>query len=643
MRCSIKFKPFSLILGGIFLPLFVFSKPPTFQQADLNKIAKSREWRNLLHFDKRKSQIDDERFFLSPWGNTDPMSELKATLQAFYAPIPTQLKDLNSKALSLLEEFNAQESGISMGVQDMHAICRFPSRLNYLRSQLHLPNLPTPQCQTFDKLYSKISPKSITLIFASGHINSPASMFGHNFLLFNSKYNSRLLSYALNYSAQVDEANTNGFIFALKGLSGGYNGRYSILPYYDKIKEYAYSENRDMWEFELNLTPQETLIAYQHIWELNNINSDYFFLDENCASNLLWILEIARPSINLRDSFPSVVNPPQTLHIIQDAKLISKTIYRPSKQNKIRAYEKMLSLAELYLVKQIAKGNLSPQGIATHPNQILILECSAELVEFYFMKQQLSLNQYQEIAHNIANARSKLGTSQEIAISAPPSPLQSHREFLISPTFFTNTKNHFLGFETRFTYHGIEDSSIGIQKETSIEFLKALFGISLEQNPKLYLQEITILKLQSLPTISTLIHPISYQFQMGASRDFLNSHLTFYLNGGVGASMALGEHFFAYYLFEPSLYISKIPQIAVTNTLGGVFEASRFKFLITYHNTLYPQNFSSENFIISNALKASINLSINSHCALNFSSHLIFFNKSLPTRMLHKAQIRIYL
>jgi hypothetical protein len=43
-----------------------------------------------------------------------------------------------------------------------------------------------------------------------------------------------------------------------KVLTGQYPGEYSIMPYYRKVKEYGDFESRDLWEYELNLTPEET-------------------------------------------------------------------------------------------------------------------------------------------------------------------------------------------------------------------------------------------------------------------------------------------------------------------------------------------------------------------------------------------------
>ncbi len=66
------------------------------------------------------------------------------------------------------------------------------------------------------------------MVFASGYVNSPASMFGHTFLRIDSSLeNSPLLSFAVNYAALTDPKD-GGIAFTVKGMLGGYKGYYSV-------------------------------------------------------------------------------------------------------------------------------------------------------------------------------------------------------------------------------------------------------------------------------------------------------------------------------------------------------------------------------------------------------------------------------
>ena len=257
------------------------------------------------------SEIDDARFFLAQNGNTK--SELHATIDA------------------LLNESTFDDNSTA---------CRFPARKAWLKEQLEGIEFPEVKCDEYDKILDRLDPKSATLVFPSAHINSPASMFGHTFLRINSAYDSKLLSYAINYAADADPSKENGVIFAIKGLIGGYFGKYSLLPYYDKLKEYRDAEQRDIWEYDLNLSEEEVLRMVRHIWELNETHSFYYLSTQNCSYNMLWFLEAARPELDLRSYFSFQVIPLETVHATKAEGVIKKHFYRPSKRTILLQYEK---------------------------------------------------------------------------------------------------------------------------------------------------------------------------------------------------------------------------------------------------------------------------------------------------------------
>lgn len=97
-------------------------------------------------------------------------------------------------------------------------------------------------------------------------------MFGHTLLRLDPKDQQQLnlVSYAVNYAATV--AGNDNWSYAWKGLTGQYPGEYSLMPYYRKVKEYGDFESRDLWEYELNLSPEETRFLVSHIWEMQHVS-----------------------------------------------------------------------------------------------------------------------------------------------------------------------------------------------------------------------------------------------------------------------------------------------------------------------------------------------------------------------------------
>lgn len=546
------------------------------------EIYKSKEWLDLLHFGnffnlgrKGKSEIASPHFFLSKNGKKDPKAELLATIEGFYQDIesvqvPKDFEEKVSKANILLDAAVTSLPRRSSAKQDYHAICRFPARFFYLDSLLGFENLPTLKCEEFEAMRNYVNPISATLIFPSAHINSPASMFGHTFLLLNSGFNSRLLSFAINYQANANENTENGLAFAFKGLLGMYPGSYSILPYYDKVKEYRDSENRDIWEFDLNLSEMEVAQMYRHIWELGDSWSYYYFFDENCSYNMLWLLEVARPSLALRKKFVYQVNPPETLFVLKNAGLITNEVFRPSKRAKILAYEKQMSYRDIRKAKKLAKDKLSANAILHDDTLSLqqkqyILESGIEMSEYRYMKGRLEHEQYTQIAHNLAQARSKLGASPSLIPPTPASPLSANQGLRIAPSYYiahsqdsqSANVSQGIAIDFRLAYHDISDNDKGYLKGSQIEFLKANARLSLAPKTNVYIHNATILSLASFGNISPFFTPFSYRLETGFSRQFLQPNLRYYGSLGGGGSFGISQYSFMYYLLEPTFYLNE--------------------------------------------------------------------------------------
>lgn len=123
-----------------------------------------------------------------------------------------------------------------------------------------------------DAWYAQIKPHKATLIYATDFMGNPSSMFGHTLLRLDPENQKQLnlVSYAVNYAATVN--NEDNWSYAFKGLVGKYPGEYALMPYYRKVKEYGDFESRDLWEYELNLSSDETAFLVKHMWEMQKVS-----------------------------------------------------------------------------------------------------------------------------------------------------------------------------------------------------------------------------------------------------------------------------------------------------------------------------------------------------------------------------------
>ncbi|MCF6201787.1 MAG: DUF4105 domain-containing protein, partial [Hydrogenimonas sp.] len=474
------------------------------EKASKLKLAESRYWHLLLHMRDGESEIDDSRFFFAKNGNVDAQAELNATIEAFF-----------------------NESRFD----DNSSACRFPERKAWLTQRLSIKDyeLPKVECKEFEETLKKLSPKSATLIFPAAHINSPASMFGHTFLRINSTYNSKLLAYAVNYAANADPNRENAIGFAIKGLFGGYYGRYSLLPYYEKLKEYRDTEKRDIWEYDLNLNEDEVLRMVRHIWELNGIESKYYFFTENCSYNILWLIEVARPEAHLREHFTYQVIPLETIHAAFAENLVESETYRPSKHTKLLKYEDLIDEKYIKMVKELAEGKLAAKKISLN-SQIdidqrrYILEAAIEYLEYIYPKSEMQKDEFLAKFYSLSRNRALLKKGKKIEIKNPQNPIKGHRAVKVEVGVIRRSGQTSALFGIRPAYHTLEDPSFGYLRGTQIEFLNILLAA---KDGRVKAEDITILSIVSLSQRSKLLSPLSWRTKFGWDRDSLKSESRF--------------------------------------------------------------------------------------------------------------------
>lgn len=540
------------------------------------RLSEKRPWRLLLHTGGGKntvSKIDDPDFFLSETGKTDPESEIAATVRGFFEPI---------------------ELG------DRHPRCRYPARYNWLREQLEFDEklLPAPACAEQKTYLERVNPRSASLMFPAGYMNSPASMFGHTYIRIDSGNNSELLSHAVNYAARTDES--NGMVYAWKGIFGLYKGYFSILPQYVKIREYSHLEHRDIWEYRLDLSRDEVLRMALHIWELREIYSDYFFFDENCSYHLLFLLENARPSLHLTDRTPPWVMPLDTVTLVRSAGLIAKSGYRPSQREKIQAISSLLSKEDISLAARLAdrKEEFSSHGLVLPPERAVpVLDLSIELLQYSYAKNRVSQDDYRKLLLSLLRERSRHGptTVDTYNISQPHHPEEGHSSARISIGGGLDRSKPFIQAGIRPAYHSLLDPDAGYVKGAQIQFLDSVLRYYPRQE-HLRLERLSFVDIVSLATYDRLFPRISWKIIAGfdqLQKRNGNDITGFRINAGTGISSDTVLPGIAYLMAEADANIGE--GLRDWYALGGGFSGgiiinfgSRLKLHLNGKSLWYP-------------------------------------------------------
>lgn len=554
------------------------------------KLSESRYWHLLLHMPDNESEIDDGNFFLASDGNVNASAELDATITAL----------MNETVLD-----------------DNSTACKFPARKYWLENELHITDFPKTQCKYFDDSMKKIDPKSASLIFPAGFIQSPASMFGHTFIRIDSSYKSKMLSYAVNYAANANTETENGFVFAIKGLFGGYYGKYSLLPYYEKIKEYRDSEERDIWEYDLDLNEEEMKQMMRHIWEIRNTYSWYYFFTENCSYNMLWLVEVAKPSVHLREYFTYQVIPPETIHAMVDEGLVTQRHYRPARRSKILAYEKYLNNNEIQQVFLLSKDKTAINGLmdsnTSKQSKIHILEASSEFIEYDFLSGDVKADTYRDRLHAILSARSSLGEGEVIHIPVPEDPMDGHRALRVRTQMGVRNGDSvgFLGI--RPANHNITDSDVGFIRGTQIEFFDLLFSYTNSQEKNLdnfNVEKATLISLSSLSPRGKFFQPFSWRLNTGWDRNYLTDSTKFTGNASGGFTWANDLGYF-YILADALFYTDKDLTVGIGGVSGLVlYEGRDFKTNFEVTQRIFDTGNTQNLFSASQHYRASQNTAL---------------------------------
>ena len=287
----------------------------------LLEISQHPVWHKLVLYEPAKngvkSAIHSESFFLSPVGNSNPLVELQATLQAFSMPATDD--------------------------PNHHAQCRFRGRFLWLRdySGLDLSNVEEFECPDYKQWSYNDDVESMSIVFATGYLGNPASYYGHTLLKFNTAKSpgyTKLEDVSVNFGAIVPEGD-GPLPYVIKGLLGGYDAGFSHIRFYFHNHNYGENELRDLWEYELNLSRQEAQLIVAHAWEVLNKEYTYYFLDKNCAYRMAELLEVVDGlSIQRQDShwyMPQSLVQRIGVTKFRQEPLVKSIQYYPSRQTRL--------------------------------------------------------------------------------------------------------------------------------------------------------------------------------------------------------------------------------------------------------------------------------------------------------------------
>ena len=537
-----------------------------FKNAD--DLAFSKGWLALVHYQPAMfggytATIGSDDFYLSPVGRGDPKAELAATIELFEAEGQEQKK------------------------------CLFPARFLFLKKH-GLLTKDFPKCDEYEQLKKDLAPSGVTLLFTDAYMNNSSSLFGHTlFRIDTSRKGTQLLAHGINYGAY-----TRGFedtpFYAIYGLLGFFKGGLTIKPYYDIINTYNNIENRDIWEYHLDLTDEELDFFVAHIWEIGHTATPYYFLSRNCSYMLAEILDAIKPDLNLASEFKVYTIPLDTVKIVDKSKLVKSTTYRPSRLNKIKHRLKQMNKAQYKAFLQLTKGKKTLLENLEENQKSDVLETAYQYTQYRYVKKDLDLKTYRNKSFMLLSERNKIKAGQTFdELKEGQNPVFSHNSAAIALGAGFENGHAFQEFVLRPAYHSLTDNPKGYLKGAAINFLQTHIR-HIDYHDKYVLQDLKVLELASLSPIDRVFAAPSYRLDIDLLRtaDLKTKKRGHIFNSefNMGGTYALSDNFWIYGLagLEGAYggFLKNNFSVGASGILGTLLSFDKFGFEAQIKQTL---------------------------------------------------------
>jgi hypothetical protein len=454
----------------------------------------SREWLNLLYYEKilagYQSSAVSANFFVSEKGRENPKLEYETSLR-------------------LVQE------------NDIHFKTKFPLRYKYIARQNNLKYEPVV-----------VITKNVTnviLAYPNRYMQNPVSMFGHIFLALETEQ-GLLDSKILHYVADT-RGDQQGLAYAVKGLTGGYQGAFYAEDYYKKIKEYNYLEDREVWLYDLKLSPEQIEDLQLHYLELQNTVFYYYFLDANCAFYIGKFLNVVLAKDILRRSVYTM--PAALVNSLCAVGLLENERTRPTATKTFNYLYNLLNNKQKAQVRALLTAEVKD------------LDADPETLKTFLTISEFMISNYSELAEIIRQNRiwayKKLNENNEFQVRPAMQMAEKAQKINYHSAKFSLFSENLAGLEFNLI-HFLDDA---VQEVKNVR----LFGVTLKSygadQPR---YGFDLLEIDNLTQSSLLLPAVSwsaksqFSFQdnfsanqelyLGYTFNFLNNGLFYILLGG---------------------------------------------------------------------------------------------------------------
>lgn len=502
--------------GSVFASFFILISFANASTLDVNSIVAEAQnknlashpvWSALIQQSETGLRIDDPDFILSHDAFSS-VRELELTIRALVAR------------------------------QDYR--CRFPARRLFVKQNMALPegSLPIDKCGEYQEYLSFVPAEKVTLVYTSENLSQASSMMGHIMLKVSGTNDEQLpVEHGITFFTELNSVNAAKILW--DSLFVGKKGFFKVSPYQNQLQHYTKKEQRNVWEYTLDLTEDQRALMQAYFWEMKNVSIPYFFHTYNCATLTQMILALAgKTPIPSSKDWVTPIDVVKTAH---HSGLLGETRVIPSSKWKLRMLQDASQSVEL---PPIQASDLSSAESLTLPAdakaKFLYLELLETYNHFLYEDGQISRNTWLQSRSSIDSLQAKSELSDwQIDVSSYKSPLEAPLDSQMSVGVFRESERNWLIYSYMPASHGIEDDNRQFFGETELE-LSSLSILLDPENLNLKLNHWNLYSMRTHIPYERLTGGLSGRLRIGLQRhrnDALERKLAADVLGGVAFSL----------------------------------------------------------------------------------------------------------
>lgn len=478
-------------------------------------------WQALLHIEQKKARIQDPNFLLSE-PRFSARQELIASLQQLLIrPDQTQ--------------------------------CRFPARDVWLRQQLQLPTVSYQQCADLQEFLKKAPMDTLSVVYAAENLNSASSMMGHVlFKLTGTRADGKVAEHAISFYTEVKGINLPKIMY--DSVVVGKKGFFALSPYHEKIQYYTQHEQRNVWIYDIALTPAQRQLIQYHLWELKQTELRYFFTSYNCATFSNIVLALTNHPV--LSSVTGWQSPLDVVKHIHRADLVQRTQFYPSARARVRMLtEQQPSAWQQQIDQAVAAGDFMALPPAFTEIDDYRRQKVAQALLHYRTETQdkpLSATQ-QQLQQHLQTGLNTLDQQFQLDLDDYKSPLKTpaDSQWYIDWQSSDQQPDH-LRVGAFAASHRIEDDQR--QALSNSELRLADLALSWQpQQQRLRVDHFDLYAMSSFVPYDPLTGGISTRFRLGYRQQTaasLDRYAAVYMQGGLGRTYAITPDLHAYVLLN---------------------------------------------------------------------------------------------